>query len=371
MNDPILNDGSADIDTAADAENNDQQQVAARRDPSDRDKRLAEIAREAEKANGIFREDPDDEDNDQGGDLDGEQIDAGGQDDAGQPLSDQRETAPDPLKDLGYYQKDDGKLYTKMKINGEEREVPADQIKAYIQKDLAGDYKLQQAHERERRLQEQEQLLRQREAQIQQSLSQRPSPMDAEEARKQAKAVLDNVWSGNTEEAVDAMAQLLQRGNATVDPSQIIQAAEARALTAVEQREAQRQQEAWERSVAEGNSLLMEQHPEIYRDERLFALVNNETERMVQAQAQGDPEFTNLTPKDIITRAAQEVQGWMEGRKKPQQPRQPDGTREQRKANLKPIPKGMNATQKPKPKQEVDTSPAAVIARMRSGRAVR
>lgn len=348
LDDPIVTDGSAEDPAAADTT-----QQAKAPDLRERDQRLAEIAREAEAAAGI-----------KGSEYEEAVVD---EDDAEQ-VSDQGAAAPDPLKDLGYYQKDDGKLYTKMKINGVEHEVAADQIKAYIQKDLAGDHKLQQAAERERRLQEQEQLLRQREAQIQQSLSQRPSAMDADEAKKQAKAVLEQLWGGDTEAATEALVGMMQRGNATVDPNQILLAAEQRALTAIEQREIQKQQQSWHQSVDEGNRFLMEQHPEIYQDQRLFDLVNGETARMVEAQQAGDPELATLTPKDIIARAAQEVQGWMTGRTQP--PQKQDGNREQRKAGLKPIPRGMNATRQPKPEQTVDTSPSAVISRMRASRAV-
>ncbi|MFA5632974.1 MAG: hypothetical protein WC997_15820 [Porticoccaceae bacterium] len=353
-NDAIVNDDVSAEDTAAGQE----QHIEAQREPSERDVRLAEIAKQHNEAIGIQLAEEEEEN------IDGDETDGVIE----QDLPEKQEAAPSPLADLGYYQKEDGKLYTKMKINGEEREVAADQIKAYIQKDMAGDYKLQQAAERERRLQEQEQLLRQREAQIQQSLSQRPSPVDAEEAKKQAKAVLDKIWEGDNDAAAEALAEVLQRGNATVDHGRILEAAEARALSAYEQREQAKQQQEWQRSVDEGNQFLKSQHPEIYSDQRLFDLVNGETARMVQAQQVGDPEFENLTPREIIAKAAQEVQGWMDGRAQPKP--SGGGTREQRKANLKPIPQGLGSVRQPKPTKEIDTSPAAVIGRMRASRAV-
>lgn len=353
-NDAIVNDDVSAEDIAAGQE----QHVETQREPSERDVRLAEIAKQHNETIGIQLAEEEEEAT---GDVDTD-------DDIGKDLPEKQAAAPSPLADLGYYPKEDGKLYTKMKINGEEREVAADQIKAYIQKDMAGDYKLQQAAERERRLQEQERLLRQREAQIQQSLSQRPSPVDAEEAKKQAQAVLDKIWEGDNDAAAEALAEVLQRGNATVDTGQILAAAEARALSAYEQREEARQQQEWQRSVDEGNQFLKSQHPEIYSDQKLFDLVNGETARMVQAQQAGDPEFAKLTPKEIIAKAASEVQGWMDGRAQPKP--SGGGTREQRKAGLKPIPQGLNSTRQPKPTKEIDTSPAAVIARMRSSRAV-
>jgi hypothetical protein len=364
-NDAIVNnDVSAEHDAA---DETIEQQPAASREPTERERRLAELARQYNESHGISAE-ADDADEPEGGqqeysdDEPQPEVEAVAESD---PV--ERGAAPDPLQELGYYRNAKGELVTKMKINGEEREVKADHVKAYIQKDLAGDYKLQQAAELEKRLQEREALLRQREGQIAQSLSQPPPRMGADEARKQAQAVLEKLWDGDNEAAAEALAELLQRNTATVDPAQILSAAEARALSALEQREAARQQQEWQRSVDEGNRYLSEQHPEIYSDQRLFALVNNETARMVEAQKAGDPEFATLTPKDIIVRAAQEVQGWMDGRTtKPAS----YGTREARKANLKPMPRGINTVRQSKPEPEVDNSPAAVVARMRASRAV-
>lgn len=379
------NDVSADeAQAAADQE----QQPAGGQDrtrpvPSERERRLADIAREYEKAHGIERGEAEEEESDPVPDPDQEDEetehavhtddapgDEADEDSDAETISAEQADAPDdPLQELGYYRNARGELVTKMKINGEEREVKADHVKAYLQKDIAGDYKLQQAAERERRLQEKEQLLSERETQIQQSLSQQPpKPLGADEAREQAKAVLERVWDGDSEAAAEALVEFLQRnGNAaTVDPNQILSAAEQRALTAIEQREQAREQAVWQQSVDEGNRFLYEQHPEIYNDQRLFDLVNGETARMVQAQQAGDPTFTNLTPKDIIARAAEQVQGWMDERSSPKR----NGNRRERKAGLKPMPKGMSRTPSRQKPQEPDTSPAAVIQRMRAARAV-
>lgn len=312
------------------------------RELTERELRLAEIARQNDELNGITYDDP-------------------------EPESEPQAVAPDPLEELGYYRNQAGELVTKMKINGEEREVKADQVKAYLQKDIAGDYKLQQAAERERRLQEAETLLKRREQEMRTSLSRQLPKMGAEEAKKHAKAVLERIWDGDEEKAIDALIEFQQRTQATVDPEQIRMEAERSALSAIEQRETQRKQAEWQSSVDEGNRFLSENHPEIYQDQRLFDLVNGETARMVQRQMAGDPEFAKLTPKEIISRAADEVQGWMTGRK--EQPPEA-GTREGRKSNLKPMPRGLSTVQPAKKSTELDMSPKAVIERMRSSRAV-
>lgn len=331
------------------------------REMTERERRMAELVKERYEHEGIDYE-PASEGEPEEGEQDAATQDEGGDD----PAEEAAET--DDLQALGYYRKPDGKLYTTVKVNGEEREVLADQVKAYLQKDLAGDWKLQQAADRERRLQEMERQLKEREAQIQQSLSkQPPSGMDADSARQQAKAVLQKIWDGDDDAAAEALTEFLQKTSAGQNPDELLREAERRAMTAMERREAERQQQEWQSSVAEGNRWLQTQHPDIYRDQKLFNLVNGETERMVLAQQAGDPDYANLSPRDIIARAADEVQQWMDGRK--EQP-QRTASRQQRKDGLTPMPRGLSKQPSQKPKHDVDTSPAAVIARMREARAV-
>lgn len=342
MKDAIENDVSLE-------EDGDIAQQEPQREPTERDKRIAEIARQVNEMNGI-KVDP------------VEQESAPAAEMAVEPVHDK---AADPLQDLGYYRNASGELVTRMKINGEEREVPASQVKAYIQKDLAGDRKLQQAYEREQALIAHEQTLRAREAAMQQSFM---APKAHDDAQAAAKAVFDGVYDGDTEASAKALVEFLQRNQATVNPDQILAEAERRAVRVLEQREQERRQAEWAKSVDEGNRFLVDAHPEIYSDNNLFDMVNSKTARMVELMQRGDPEYATLTPKEIISRAATEVTAWLEGRevKAPVS----DGGREARKASLKPIPRGM-ANPPPKPKApEVDMSPEAIVARMRMGRAV-
>ena len=370
INDQALADQDVSAEQHQDAADETHQEPEATREPTEREKRLAEIARQHAEANGYGPDEEEDDTLPEAAEADTEQ-DPDQQDADGDDSQDDEPAARDPLEELGYYRKPDGELYTKLKINGEEREVPAKQVAAYLQKDLAGDYKLQQAAERERQLQEVERQLRQRDEQLQQTLSRQNQPpaKGAEEIRQQAKAVLQKVWDGDDEAAADALAEFMQSNNAAVDHDQLLTEAEQRAMTALERREAEKQQRAWQQSVEEGNRWLASQQPDIYRDSRLFDLVNGETERLVQAQQNGDPELANLTPREIIERAALDVRGWMDGRQDKPEETQESG-RAERKAKLKPMPRGLAKQPTRQQKQEVDNSPAAVVARMRQSRAV-
>lgn len=351
MTDTIVkNDVSADID--ADAETTAPAEDT--RPPLERDRRMAEIARQVEEAAGIVRE----------------EVPA-----ALEPVAPvvaaPVKTEADRLTELGYYNNAKGELVTKININGTEREVLASQVKLHLQKDLAGDAKLKNAADREQRLQQQEEQLRLRENQLKQTLTTQPKPpvLGVEEARKQAKAVLEKLWEGDTDTAANNLAELLQRGNTTVDTAKIVAEAEQRTLSTIEKREQAKQAASWEASAQEGNRHLAEKHPEIYRDQRLFDLVNQETERMVARQRSGDPDFAELTPKDIIVKAADAVQSWM-GRDKPPPVDPPAAVRPDAKRTLRPVPKTLGKVAAREAKPVIDMSPTAVIARMRQSRAV-
>lgn len=368
-NDAIVTDVSAEELGAAGQDTHEagiDPKLAETRPPLERDKALAEIARKHEEMIGIEREeelDPGVSDGDKGGDDPGKNQDRAGA--QGQPAGD-----TDPLAELGFYKNPKGELVTKIKVNGEEREVPASQFRQFIQKDLAGDLKLQQAFNKEQQLSQREQQLAERENQLRQTaaVKQKPSEEDAKTLREQIRAAFDKVYDGDVESATEALASvLLERGNATLTPEQLQPLVEQTVLSTTQKQEHAKQLQAWEKSVDEGNRELAKNHPEIYKDENLFALVNSATSRMLDLREKGDPDYINLMPAQIIAKAADEVTQWL-GLKRGNETAGND-TRESRKANLKPIVAASGATKKPAAPQQKDMSPTAVIDRMKSGRA--
>lgn len=354
----------SEIDQDVSAENNaaaDQNDQTGKPPLSEREQRMQEIARDYRTGNGYEEvaegeeEEPEYEEHEPA-----PQEAAGGDEESDN-------AAQDPLKELGYYRKDDGQLYTKMKVNGVEREVPASQVQAYLQKDMAGDQKLQQAADRERQNQQKEREIREMEARIRQQSSQPPGK-GAEEIRQQAKQVLSKLWDGDDEAAAEALSDFIQQNSGRVDTNEILQQAEQRATSAYERREAEQRQRQWNESTQEGLSWLKENHAEILEDDDKRDYVDHLTARMVEAQQNGDPTLASLTPRDIIQRATEKANQLWKGEASPA----PKGNaREDRKKSLKPVPRGMakQPTQK-NPKPEVDNSPAAVVERMRQARAV-
>tara|TARA_R110000765_G_scaffold195825_7_gene301303 strand:+ start:4843 stop:5946 length:1104 start_codon:yes stop_codon:yes gene_type:complete len=362
-NDAINDQAQPDTDVSAEdntaADQNDQ---TGKPPLSEREQRMQEIARDYRTGNGYEEVAERDDDEEQ------EEV---AHDPATQEAAEDDEesddAAQDPLKELGYYRKGDGQLYTKMKVNGVEREVPASQVQAYLQKDMAGDQKLQQAADQMRQMQQKEREIRDMEARIRQQSNQPPGK-GAEEIRQQAKQVLSKLWDGDDEAAAEALSDFIQQNSGRVDTNEILQQAEQRAMSAYEQREAEQRQRQWQSSTQEGINWLKENHAEILEDDDKRDYVDHLTAKMVEAQENGDPTLASLAPRDIIQRAAEKANQLWKGEASPA----PKGNaREDRKKNLKPVPRGMakQPTQK-NPRPEVDNSPAAVVERMRQARAV-
>jgi len=138
----------------------------------------------------------------------------------------------------------------------------------------------------------------------------------------------------------------------------------------VEQRESQRQQREWETSTREGINWLRETHPDILEDTDMRDFVDARTARMVEARQNGDPEFADMTPRDIIQKAASEANDWLQKQTQKQAGDTPGNAREQRKRNLKPMPRGMSKQPSQRVPEAPDTSPASAIEQMRKARAV-
>lgn len=291
-----------------------------------------------------------------------------------EPTDDER-TAPISVDSLGIYLNQKGQAVMMLKIEGREREMTVEQVKAVAQKNLAADQRLQQASEsqrqlsdRENKLREREKALDAREAKLKSSESQppkQPPAMDAAAAKKKAEAFLDKLYNGEDGEAVEMVADLFMRPQATLSEEDLSEHIAA----VLNKRETENFQKQWDESAKEGNRIFRDEYPELAGDPEAKAAVNGLTADMLRRRDAGDPDFSNLMPKDIIIRAAKAVQK-MTKREVDDQDGEPITSREALKEQLKPIPSRSSAKPTVKAEPEVDLSPAAVIQRMRSSRAV-
>jgi len=278
--------------------------------------------------------------------------------------------------ELPFYRKDDGTLAMKLKVNGEETERSLDQIVATAQKHESADRKLQDIHnrtlqldEKERRQEEYEQALlaeRQRLESAQQ-ISQ-PSEQDAgnTDLDELLSSAAEGLFDGDVEKFVQALRPALegrQQQEPTLNVDQIVEQARTAAIRDVEQRERNQKQHnsevAFQNSTREGVEWLETEHPEVGDSLKLRNLVDQETIRLME-------EKPNLSPKEIIQEATEVV---IKKAGIGNDPTLPPSSRESNKTQIKPPPlRQGSSTYVPPVKQEIDTSPQAVIARERARR---
>lgn len=254
---------------------------------------------------------------------------------------------------LKFEQGDDGKPYTTLKINGQMVKVPADRVAQQLQKELAGDVKLNEAN---RLMQQAQQLLQQRE--MQRSTTTQP-PAQGADWKQEAKQFLDQLYDGeSTDVAAEKLADLLNKASAprqAPDPQSLM----PQLTSAVESVFAQRE---YSKDLQEGLTLFSENYSHLAGDEYLADMVDRETLRI-------ERENPALTPKQIIEAAAKKVDAWLQARGgNAHQSRADADSRAERKRNLQPIPAAASQRYAPPKKPVVDSSPAAVLDRMKAQR---
>lgn len=203
--------------------------------------------------------------------------------------------------------KEDGVWKTRTKVNGEEVVVPYDDVKMRYQKGTAADKRLEEAAVRMRQVEAREAQLRQVQQQLEQQkqLSAKDaarSVLSAKDAQKATgvKEVIDAIYSGEEEEAVNALGTLIgnlqghgQEKKESVTPDQIV--------NLVENRIAERNAEIDRQNAI---SEFKKEFPEIAEDSRLWEIADRETIAVLQ-------EMPTATVHDIMEEAGKRTRAWM------------------------------------------------------------
>mgnify|MGYP006865005784 CR=1 FL=1 len=203
--------------------------------------------------------------------------------------------------------KDDGVWKTRTKVNGEEVVVPYDDVKMRYQKGTAADKRLEEAALRMRQVEAREVQLRQVQQQLEQQkqLSERDaarSVLSGKDAQKETgvKEVIDAIYSGEEEEAVNALGTLIgnikghgQERNESVTPDQIVNLVENR----ISERNAE---------IDRQNAILefKKEFPEIAEDPRLWEIADRETIAVIQ-------ENPSANVHAIMEEAGKRTRAWM------------------------------------------------------------
>lgn len=272
---------------------------------------------------------------------------------------------------LPYYLKD-GVPMLQLKVRGEVIEMPLERVKGIAQKNILAENRLRQVSTAERKLQNREKLVSQREQQLKSQSQSHPPPAGVEPKIDLSAIVKDTatvLFDGNKEEAevtLRKFADALINPGSNLDQeelrSSIVQSAKDAAASVYQVNRQAEDAEKQRIAVKLGLEKVAEQFPEVMQDDVLFSMVDRRCEDLVGLH----PDWS---PDQVMVTAAREIQERVQGKKVVSTPAS-SPERKARKEGLQIVPaQSATATKPATPsKDEVDTSPGAVIARMREQR---
>lgn len=232
----------------------------------------------------------------------------------------------------------------KVKVDGIEQEIPIDQAKATLQKNMAADKRLNDAVLKQRELQQWEQRLQQQEQQLQ-------LPVTPPDTTKKLQVAVDALYDGDTEDAVKALSEVIGRNTATLNPEQISQQASEHVMQTLAKRQ-------FDSDVAKANTQFHQEFADIASDPTLLNMADQKTIELMSLHA-------DWTPSQITTEAGRQTREWVQGLTSQRSPT----TRVERKQNLQSMPSTSGSVAyQPPAKNDGPKSAKEVIAAMRQSR---
>jgi hypothetical protein len=261
-----------------------------------------------------------------------------------------------------------GQPMFRMVVDGQTRLMPLEKARAALQKNEAADKRLKSAAEKEKEAQrrlEEAMLLQSKYEEILSQQQNRPPEPDADidEAAliAQAEQVVSDLFHGSEKDAAAKLASLLVKSKGAskatqVNIEEIVKRAEQAAERRVEARE-------YEKDIRAGLATLRKDYPEIFEDEKLFAAADS----MATTIAEEHPDWS---PSQVMLEAGAQVREWMNRLKGESISEQNEGAqndRQERKRQLRPLPRSRQGTQEREPEEQPE-SPADVLAAIREAR---
>lgn len=203
----------------------------------------------------------------------------------------------------------------RIKVDGEERMVPLSDIieqgTRTLQKESTADKRLKEVAEMrqatELRAQQVENLARQIQAQQEQDQGQRLSKQDAIDVKQQARNFMEKFMAGDEEAAVDSLAVMLGRSNATPDVTAMIEKATQAAQQEVRNAENVRLQKEANQSHAKAKAAFSDSFKDIVNDKMLYRLADQETLQVLADHPEWD---ANQDIEKILMEAGNRVREW-------------------------------------------------------------
>jgi hypothetical protein len=315
------------------------------------------------------------------GDAEAQDLDGAGSRETIDPAA-KADTA-DPLAE--HFVVTDKGVMMKAKVDGVEKLIPFDRVKAVIQKNEAADKRLQDAALWNEELGKREAQVQQREAALNQPTGQpgrinspgaerqgspsAPTPdVDDRDLLVDARAITSSLYKGEEDDAALGLVALIRKTRGTVptaptvDLNQVTTAVRQQLRAETEQERVARYNE----DIQTGFAQFKTDYPEIMADKRLYAVTDSLTEDVEKAH----PDWT---PSQVMHEAGKQTLEWAKGNAKPNKPKLPlkdnasENERSSRKQELRQMPTARTATREAEPIEEAQ-SPQDTLAEMRRAR---
>lgn len=245
-------------------------------------------------------------------------------------------------------EEEDTPQLVRVKVEGQEMELPIDEVVKGYQKDATASQRLEQAHRERQELEQLRQQLEEEKARFEQAQEKpveedQPST-DAEEARRIYESLQDAFEVGDQEEGVKAIEELLNgRTNAIpeqVDKDQIVNEATQHALQQIQYENA--------------HQAFLSENEVIANDPVLYQMTMNVLKETVPL---------SQTYHEAFAKAGENVKQWVSGLQKPQE----TTDKLERKKNMAKEPSKAGSVATPRPEEKPETR-ADIIANMRKER---
>lgn len=235
-----------------------------------------------------------------------------------------------------------------VKVDGIEQQIPIDQARATIQKNMAADKRLNDAALMQQQLQQWEQRLAEKEQQLQQA----PPPSMEGDTQVKLQAAVDALYDGDTDDAVKALSEVIGgRTTATLNPDEISQKATEQVMQTLAKREFDAERDR-------GVDLFKSEYADIASDPHLWNMTDQKTVELMTQH----PEWS---PTQIINEAGRQTRQWVQ--QLSGQPTTPN--RAERKSQLQSLPRSTGSVAYQPPAQNTGPStPQQVIADMKQAR---
>ena len=261
----------------------------------------------------------------------------------------------------------DGKWYTKIKVDGEEVSVPFEDLKSSHQKDKASQKRFEDAAEYGRKIQAREEQLNAYVQELKKYESSKAKPPPRKEAEPQrddeklVKEYHDALYADDAAKAAELFKTLTNSGRreqpATQNVEEVVNKVLGKAM-AQRQAEQERQQRwAYNKSLEDAILEFQDKYPDIAEVPELRAIADNQTVILMD-------ENPNWTPSQTISAAAEYTRKWVSENTNNAR----DNTRVVRKQRIVKQPKAARATSIAPEEDSFPTAPADIIAEMKASR---